>query len=70
MKPLTKEDLRKAFEEIEKHPIKLERVFVSEEMMDEIMPTYCETCGGFRPRKRLHTEEECDMHRVWEIMEQ
>ena len=49
--------------------MRMDRVFMSEDMADEVMPIHCERCGGFRFREKPHTEEDCNLHRVWEIQE-
>lgn len=43
---------------------------MSKDEYDDLVPMPCEKCGGMRSRKRPHTQEECDTHRCWEIMEQ
>jgi len=72
-RPLTKEDLRRAFKEIESWPLKVGRVIMDEETAKEIHDySHCPRCGGyFMPPSdgAVHGLKECDEEMVKVIME-
>lgn len=69
MSTLSKKDFQEVFKTVNSHSLKGQVFLVSENEMDDFLPLVCENCGGWRSRKAPHTQEQCDNHRIMEIME-
>lgn len=69
-KPLTREDLKAAFDEIERQPLKAGRILMDERTYADLFGKPCKSCGGHYTGSTPHTPADCDFERARQVIEQ